>query len=691
VSPPRRLAATLRWLAPSAIAACLAATVAGVVEGAQSDGLGATGALASAGFSGLLAAPACLLGALIVRGLWAAWRPASLAEGLIEEGGGAPRLGAWVAYLLFAAFVVAWATFNGVRTISNVTTFKVNVVALVLPVVVLVAGGVLVAASRPLVDAIAAGIRAIDRPLGRRLGRSLVTPRLILAGTLTAALALVLIAWYASIEPRLGPLDTDIVLHPLLALSITGGVHIAWRRLPPRRAALAFAVPALAGIVAIGGAAGFVRAERPSLLLAIWAQPTIGGLAVETVFDVDDLRGPAVLERYTPVPRPGAPHRDLLLITIDTMRYDHTPLGGGRAKMPALARLGARGVVFDRAVSPSNTTRRSMPALMLGASAPRLRGRVVGWALRLDPRHVPLAERLEAAGYETAGFFCCNNFWGPARRTGYARGMQRVFIDTDGEILATEAVRRLTERDAGPRDAPAFTWLHFIEPHNWMKRKDGRPDKYSVEDTKLGADGRDARSRRYDRALAEVDRFLGDILAAVDAIPEDRRPIVVVTSDHGEGLGNHGAANHSTDLYESQSHVPLVIAVPGAEPRRIDEPVSLTDLAPTLLDLLGYVPPTMPDMDGRSLVDLIQGTRASDPLGGYAFAAMIKDRSTPKGARAVFRGPYKLIDGAKGLELYDVVRDPAEEANLYDALPEVAGPMKALLDARHVIDSRPPF
>jgi arylsulfatase A-like enzyme len=266
-----------------------------------------------------------------------------------------------------------------------------------------------------------------------------------------------------------------------------------------------------------------------------------------------------------------------------------------------------------------------------------------------------------------------------------------VFIDTDGEILAAEAVRHLTERAAEPRTAPSFTWLHFIEPHNWMKRKDGRPDKYSAEDTKPGADGRDARARRYDRALAEVDGFLGDLLAAVEAMPEDRRPIIVVTSDHGEGLGNHGSANHSSDLYESQIHVPLVIAVPGAEPRRIDEPVSLTDLAPTLLDLLGFEPPTMPDMDGRSLVDLILGARAPDPNGGYAFAAMIKDRSTPKGARAIVRGPYKLIDGARGLELYDVLRDPGEEANLYDSLPEVAGPMKALLDERHAIDSRPPF
>ncbi len=681
----------LRWLAPSAVAACLAATGAGVVEGLLTDGIGVIGALASAGFAALLALPVCLAGALLVRGLWAAWRPARLATELVEEHGAAPRLAAWIAFLLIAAFALAWVTFNGVRTISRVTTFKVNVVSLALPAVVLTACAILVAISRPLVDVLAAAARAVDRRFHAWLGRSVLTPRWILARTIAYVVTLVLIAWYVSVEPRIGPLDTDIVLHPLLALAITGGAHVAWRRMPPRRAALALAAPAVAGVLATAAAAMYVRAERPTLLLAIWAKPTIGGLAVETVFDVDDLRTAAMIAKYKPVPRPGAPRRDLVLITIDTVRYDHTPLGGGHAKMPALQRLATRGAVFDRAASPSNTTRRSMPSLMLGASAPRLRGRVVGWALRLDPRHVPFAERLSAAGYDTAGFFCCANFWGPKRKTGYARGIAQddVFIDTDGEELADAAAKYLRERTS---DAPSFTWLHFIEPHNWMKRKDGRPDKYSSEDTvEPGTKAQDARYRRYDKALATVDVYLGLVMAAIDALPPERQPIVVVTADHGEGLGDHGVQNHSSDLYESQIRVPLVIVVPGEEPRRIDEPVSLTDLAPTLLELMGFEPPTMPDMDGRSLVDLVTGERAPDPQGGYAFAAMIKDRSTPKAARAIIRGPYKLIDGAKGKELYDVLRDPEEATNLYDQLPEIAGPMERLLSERASIDSRPPF
>src|SRR5690606_38920534 len=111
------------------------------------------------------------------------------------------------------------------------------------------------------------------------------------------------------------------------------------------------------------------------------------------------------------------------LITIDTVRADATPPYGGSAEMPALAALGERGAVFSWAFAPSNVTRRSIPSMVIGLAPNRIRGRVVGWALRVDPRHVLLAERLRAGGYETAGFMCCAGFWSPEVRTGLQRGL----------------------------------------------------------------------------------------------------------------------------------------------------------------------------------------------------------------------------------------------------------------------------
>jgi len=680
VSVVRAARGAVRWVAPSLIAACLAAVIAGLVDGARAR-LGIVGVPAVAGFAALLAVPACLGGALLLRGLWAAWRPRRLAPTLIEEGGGAPRLAAWMAFLLIGAFLLSWTTFNATRIVSRLTTFKVDVVALALPGVVVVAALILAALSRPSVDVLAAGLRALDARVRPRLGRSVLAPRLLLAATLALAIGLVLAGWYVSIRPRVGALDTRILLHPVLAIAITAIVHPLRRRMSVRTARWTLSAPTLAGTVAIAVAAIAVRVAAPSKMLSIWAQPTIAGLAVETVFDVDALRSAATLEKYRPMPRPGAPHRDIVLVTIDTVRYDHTPLGGGTAAMPTLAGLARRGAVFDRAIAPSNVTRRSMPAIMLGASPPRVRGRVVGWALRLDPRHVPLAERLLVAGYDTAGFFCCGSFWDPTKRTGYSRGLQHVTIDPDGDVITGHAVEWLRKRYGAPQQRPAFTWLHFIEPHNWMKRKDGG----TVSTAK------DSKTRRYDKALSEVDEYLKELVAAIDAIPEARRPILVITSDHGEGLGDHGSPYHSSDLYDTQVHVPLVVVGPGITPHRVAETVSLTDLAPTLLDLAGFLPPRMPDMDGRSIADLVTGARVPDGDGGYAFAAMIQDRSTSESARAVVRGRWKLIDGPRGVELYDVRADPGEVRDVAGAEPQVRGELQRLMEQRAAIDARPPF
>jgi arylsulfatase A-like enzyme len=165
---------------------------------------------------------------------------------------------------------------------------------------------------------------------------------------------------------------------------------------------------------------------------------------------------------------------------------------------------------------------------------------------------------------------------------------------------------------------------------------------------------------------------------------------VIVSSDHGEGLGEHGQPFHSTDLYNSQIRVPLVIAGPGIKPGRVPEPVSLTDLTPTVLELAGFVPP-IERMDGRSLADLATGRRAGDPNGGLAFAAMIRDRSNPGGVTAVVRGRWKLIDSGSSLELYDLHSDPDERSNLIRTQPMVFDELRRLLHHHVAQGERSPF
>src|SRR5262249_10198829 len=146
----------------------------------------------------------------------------------------------------------------------------------------------------------------------------------------------------------------------------------------------------------------------------------------------------------------------------------HTPPYGGHATMPTLAELADHGAVFDWAFSPSNVTRRSIPSIDIGLDPGRVRGRVVGWALKVDPRHVMMAQRMDAAGYETAAFMCCEGFWPSEAKTGLSRGMQHVEVEHNGAQLAKQAHAWLEAREASGEHRPLFLRLHFLEPHNWL-------------------------------------------------------------------------------------------------------------------------------------------------------------------------------------------------------------------------------
>jgi arylsulfatase A-like enzyme len=649
----------VRWLAPSVVGACLGAVVAGLVE-AFAAGFGLTAAFASAGYAALLNIPLCLVGAVAVRGLWAAWRPERFESG--------PRLAAWLVFLLLGGLVLSGTTVTGIDLLARKTAFKHNVIVVVMPFLVLGVAGALAVVSIPVVDLLTRALR--------RLPPRALTPRALLAGVLAIGVVLAVYARYW-VHRRLGPYDLGILLDPIVAAAVTAAFHPLWSRLPRRAASAAVA----AATVAIAAAAIWVRLQRPSLMLAIWAERSVGGLAVESLFDVEGLRDELTLDGARPVERDGAPHRDIILITIDTIRYDRTPFGGGPAAMPALAELGRRSAVFDRAYAPSNATGWSMPPIMLGAATTRVHGREVEWALRLDPRHVTVAERLQLAGYDTAGFFCCETGWGSAKKTGWSRGIDSTVFGKDVEI-ADAAAAWIAARDADPPGRPAFVWVHLFEVHRWARGQ---------QDRNVLAQPRDQRASRYDRELTRVDGALGRILAAIDAIPEARRPIVLVTSDHGDGLGDHGVLHHGGSLYDSEVHVPLVIAGPGIPPARIAEPVSGTDVVPTLLDLAGFEPPGMPAMDGRSIADLATGARAADPDAGFAYIARLADRVTPHGTRAVVRGRWKLIDGADGLELYDLRADPEEAHDLAADRADIVAELRALLDERAAIDHTPAF
>jgi hypothetical protein len=623
-----RLARLGRWLAPSLIATAVALIGAGLVE---SDGGGPLFVLAGVGVAALVAGPATLALAAVGRWVITAWRPVVLAD---PPGTAAPRVWAWLVYLVLATAALAAVVMNAVAFFARATAFKPHTLALLLPALVVPATLALVALSRPAVDALAAAIGWLEARRQARGRRPWATARAAVGAGLGLALVAPVAGWYLVARPRLGYVDVSLLRYPLIALALLVPGHALGRRRDRIGRVAGSAALAVLG-VAIATAL-CVWWWRPIHMLELWSRPTVAGLAVDSLFDLERLRGRLSEGGFPPVEVAGAHHPDVILITIDTLRGDRTPVLGGTAPMPTLAGLAGRGASFEWAFAPGNVTRRSLSTIATGAGPSRLRGRLSGWALRMDPRHVAIGERFRAAGYDTAGFFCCRGFFARDLRIGLSRGLDHLTIEHDGAVLAAAANAWLVARQRAGARAPLFVWMHLIELHNWGE-----------ESRELGSA---SEAQRYTFVLGKVDAMLGTTLTSLPTDGE-RAPIIAITADHGEGFGDHGAPYHSTDLYNSQIRVPLVIAGPGVVPGRRLEPVGLADVAPTLLELAGYRAPGLPEMDGRSVADLLTGRSADDPDGGFAYSEMVPDRHVAEARRALVTGRWKLIESKKGVEL----------------------------------------
>lgn len=658
-----RLGSAARWCASSVAAACAGALAAGIGEAAPLEGARARGA--TIGFVALFAVPALFVASAAVRGIVGAWQPRELAARLREGGGGMPRLAGWVLTLQLGALLLAWATFQGTWQLAAWTAFKPLTVGYAQPVIAVATVLLVASASHPAASWFAAIARRIDARWRRGHRPTLLSPAIILLVATITSTVVGYVLWRKVVRPRTGALATAVLYAPLVGIAMTLVVHAAWAQLARSRVVLG----GLLGALAVGAmmVALVAVASRPALTLAIWGERALAGFAIDTLFDLDRIRDDLPDELVRPPARAGAAHPDIVLITIGTVRADRTPPYGGTAEMPVLRDLAVRGAVFNWAFAPSTITWRSLPSIALGTAPQRVRERAAGTALRLDPRHVLLAERLRAGGYETAGFVCCPELWAPASRTGLHRGFDHLEVEPDGLALARAAQRWLATRTARAIPRPLFAWVHVETPPT----------------TAAGTSALDEaeRKRRHDAWLAAADRQLGMVLAELGNRPHPA--IVIVTADHGEALGDHGQPHHGTDLYNTQLRVPLVMIGPGIKGQRIQETVSLTDLAPTVLDLAGFGAPPPPAFDGGSFAALARGDRLSAIDGGTAYAALIKDRLHPGGLTTVVRGRWKLIANGAAYELYDLHADPDERSNQATVRTDLLVQLRRLLDEHH--------
>jgi arylsulfatase A-like enzyme len=377
-----------------------------------------------------------------------------------------------------------------------------------------------------------------------------------------------------------------------------------------------------------------------------------------------------------PSPFPDAPltaryARDdfsILVVTIDTLRYDHVgfaePNGHSRPTTPALDALASRSAVFDLNYSTGRRTYTVFPSMVtsmfpeeipVGDPRPPLPGRI-------DPMAVTLAEVLSAAGRRSAMFTAHWVFdgWGVDQGFGYVQnGSEVVASGEPGAKRIADSALEWLERV--PADERWFLWAHFVEPHLPYERH--------------GYEFSGDRSA-YDEEIRLCDDQLGRLLDWVNADEARRaRTIVIVTSDHGEAFGEHGQQGHGNGpLYQMLIRVPLVIHLPGAPAQRVNGPVSVLDIAPTIVALAGVDPE--PKWTGLALVSEVT-TGVSDP------SRVVFATDPDTGNYAAMTTGWKLLRSERHnvWQLVDLGTDPGEERDASDAEPDRRAALQAELTA----------
>ena len=352
----------------------------------------------------------------------------------------------------------------------------------------------------------------------------------------------------------------------------------------------------------------------------------------------------------------GPSTRNLLLVSIDTLRADHLgSYGYAAAQTPRLDALARSGLRFARATTVTPLTLPAHSSLMTG-TFPAWHGVRDNGGFYLGDDAVTLAETLRDKGFRTGGFvssFVLDSRW------GIAQGFQKYFDDFDLEKFGDKGGMDIIQRPgsetvdqavswlAADRDRPFFAWVHLYDPHTPYEAPEPYRSRFPANP--VGA---------YDAEIATADAQVGRLLDALELDGRLKETVVMVTGDHGEMLGEHGEATHGFFIYDSAVHIPVIVAAPGLAAREVPDRVRIVDLMPTALDLLG-VPVPRP-VQGVSLLPLARGQRLNliaqsetwYPRYHYGWSELV----------SVQDERYQYIRAPRP-ELYDLQNDPGERTN----------------------------
>ena len=379
--------------------------------------------------------------------------------------------------------------------------------------------------------------------------------------------------------------------------------------------------------------------------------------------------GPIVGRRRAPEDAP-----DIVLITAEAFRWDHTSLAGYRRDTtPRLSEHGRSAAVFSSAHTPASSTRQTLRALLSGllpSQVPPSRGDGP-WALSFQPGQRTLAAYLRDAGYRTM----TDSMGGEALTAKYG-GMQGFEKRLRGETIrgsrgdrrggrVKAQLRGVLETVSAERSSPRFMWTHLAVTHQPYSTGQKSPYGKAIMD-------------RYDGAIHFLDEQLGVLFDGLNAGHHLEHTYVILTADHGQAFREHGHKDHGHSVYQEETHVPLLIWGPDVSAGRRSAPVSVLDVFPTILDMarLGSVPAAC----GESLLPQLRDAKA--PLDRDVYMEQIPDTNAYFSIGFI-RGKYKLVVSPRSgvRELFDLRADPGELNDLSEERPDVAASMtKALTE-----------
>jgi len=363
---------------------------------------------------------------------------------------------------------------------------------------------------------------------------------------------------------------------------------------------------------------------------------------------------------------------NVLVITIDTLRADHLGCYGyDKIRTPNIDSLARDGARFERAYTPVPITLPSHTVIFTG-TFPTASGIHDFSANRLSAQTITLAALLKDRSYTTGAVVASAVL---DSRFGLNRGFDFYYDHFDFNRLqesnldemerpanvVTDLALDWLRQNAGKR---FFFWLHLYDPHYPYVP----PAPYNME----------YRANPYDGEIAFADAQLGRVLQFLKTKGLYDRTIIVLSGDHGEGLGEHGEKTHGFFIYNSTLHVPLVVHAPGLRPRIVSAPVSTADVMPTLLEELKMPVPSQ--VQGLSFVKLMEG-KESDPAtsrGIYGETFLPRLHFNWSELRGFRFSRYKFIEAPEP-ELYDLEKDPGELQNLYPNKKAVASEMRRKL------------